>query len=78
MKAAVTEGYRQPLVIRELEEPPLPEHGARVRVMANGICRSDWHAWVFWHECDILPCLRAVPLMMRKRTCRGIRRDGRF
>ena len=46
MKAAVMEGYRQPLVVRELADPPLPEHGARVQVKANGICRSDWHTWV--------------------------------
>lgn len=46
MKAAVMEGYRKPLVVRDLPEPPLPAHGARVRVKANGICRSDWHTWV--------------------------------
>jgi D-arabinose 1-dehydrogenase-like Zn-dependent alcohol dehydrogenase len=45
MKAAVMEGYRQPLIVRELADPPLPDHGARVRVEANGICRSDWHTW---------------------------------
>ena len=46
MKAAVMEGVRQPLVVRELPDPPLPEHCARVQVKANGICRSDWHTWV--------------------------------
>ena len=46
MRAAVMEGYRQPLVIRDLLEPPMPEHAARVGVKANGICRSDWHTWV--------------------------------
>jgi alcohol dehydrogenase len=46
MKAAVMEGYRQPLVVCDVPEPPLPDHGARVSVKANGICRSDWHTWV--------------------------------
>ena len=46
MKAAVMEGYREPLVVRELADPPLPDHGARIAVKANGICRSDWHTWV--------------------------------
>ena len=46
MRAAVMEGYRRPLVVRELADPPLPDHGARIGVKANGICRSDWHTWV--------------------------------
>jgi D-arabinose 1-dehydrogenase-like Zn-dependent alcohol dehydrogenase len=46
MKAAAMEGYRTPLVMRELPDPPLPDHGARLTVKANGICRSDWHTWV--------------------------------
>ena len=46
MKAAAMEGYRTPLVLRDLPDPPLPAHGARVAVQANGICRSDWHTWV--------------------------------
>jgi D-arabinose 1-dehydrogenase-like Zn-dependent alcohol dehydrogenase len=46
MRAAVMDGYRQPLAVRELADPPLPDHGARVGVKANGICRSDWHTWV--------------------------------
>jgi D-arabinose 1-dehydrogenase-like Zn-dependent alcohol dehydrogenase len=33
-------------VVREVEEPGLPPHGALVRVRATGVCRSDWHAWV--------------------------------
>ncbi len=27
-------------------EPELPPHGAIVEVLATGVCRSDWHAWV--------------------------------
>jgi D-arabinose 1-dehydrogenase-like Zn-dependent alcohol dehydrogenase len=46
MKAAVMDGIRQPLVVRDVEEPQLAPGGAIVRVEANGICRSDWHLWV--------------------------------
>src|SRR5205085_4150638 len=45
MKAAVMEGIRQPLVVREVPDPKPPEGGVVVRVEANGICRSDWHLW---------------------------------
>jgi D-arabinose 1-dehydrogenase-like Zn-dependent alcohol dehydrogenase len=45
MKAAVMEGIRKPLVVRDVPEPQLQPHGAMIRVEANGICRSDWHAW---------------------------------
>lgn len=45
MKAAVMEGIRQPLVVRNVPEPEPAPHGALIRVEANGICRSDWHAW---------------------------------
>jgi D-arabinose 1-dehydrogenase-like Zn-dependent alcohol dehydrogenase len=39
------EGVRKPLVVRDVPEQPLPTNGARVRVEANGICRTDWHIW---------------------------------
>lgn len=45
MKAAVMEGFREPLVVREVSDPTPEPHGALIRVEANGICRSDWHAW---------------------------------
>ena len=46
MRAAVMDGYRVPLVVREMPDPTIEPHGALVRVEANGICRSDWHTWV--------------------------------
>jgi D-arabinose 1-dehydrogenase-like Zn-dependent alcohol dehydrogenase len=46
MKAAVLQEFRQPLVVRDMPEPELSPNGAIVRVRANGICRSDWHAWM--------------------------------
>jgi D-arabinose 1-dehydrogenase-like Zn-dependent alcohol dehydrogenase len=46
MIAAVMEALRQPLVIREVPDPAPAPDGAVVRVRANGVCRSDWHAWM--------------------------------
>lgn len=46
MRAAVMDGFRKPLVVRELPDPRPEPHGAVVAVKANGICRSDWHTWV--------------------------------
>jgi D-arabinose 1-dehydrogenase-like Zn-dependent alcohol dehydrogenase len=45
MRAAVMEGVRQPLVVKEMPDPAPPPNGALVRVEANGICRTDWHLW---------------------------------
>ena len=46
MRAAVMEGVREPLVVRDLPDPECAAEGAVVRVEANGVCRSDWHGWV--------------------------------
>jgi len=45
MKAALFEQYRQPLMVTEVSNPQCPEDGIIVRVMACGVCRSDYHAW---------------------------------
>ncbi|MEQ8356230.1 MAG: zinc-dependent alcohol dehydrogenase family protein [Kiloniellaceae bacterium] len=45
MKAAVLEAYNAPLVLRDVPDPEPGKAGAVIRVEANGICRSDWHAW---------------------------------
>lgn len=44
MKALVLEGVRR-LAIHERPIPQPGALGALVKVMANGVCRSDWHAW---------------------------------
>ena len=45
MRAAVFEGVRQPLVVREMPDPTVAPDGVVMRVEANGICRTDWHLW---------------------------------
>ncbi|QSO46194.1 zinc-dependent alcohol dehydrogenase family protein [Alicyclobacillus mengziensis] len=46
MKAAVLEEFQKPLVVREVPDPTITAKGAVIRVEANGVCRSDWHAWM--------------------------------
>lgn len=42
MRAVVVRGRPE---VREVADPTAPAGGVVVRVMATGICRSDWHAW---------------------------------
>lgn len=42
-KAAVLYGYNQPVVIEELEWDEPQNDEIAVRVLANGVCHSDWH-----------------------------------
>lgn len=45
MRAARLITYRQPLEVTTIPDPePLPD-GVVIRVLACGVCRSDWHAW---------------------------------
>ncbi len=44
MKALVLEGIQQ-LTVRDVPDPEPGALGVLIRVKANGVCRSDWHAW---------------------------------
>jgi D-arabinose 1-dehydrogenase-like Zn-dependent alcohol dehydrogenase len=61
MKAAVLENFGGPLAIRQLPDPTPGPHDAIVNVEANGICRSDWHAWMGdWEWIGLKPTLPRV------------------
>ena len=45
MRAAVLTEFNAPLKIQELPDPDCPQDGVLLRVLACGVCRSDWHAW---------------------------------
>lgn len=46
MRAMVMEQIAGPLDVREVPDPVAPDGGVVVQVLATGLCRSDWHAWV--------------------------------
>ncbi|MCC5902107.1 MAG: zinc-dependent alcohol dehydrogenase family protein [Halomonas sp.] len=52
MKAVVFERFSAPPQIQHLPDPTPEAHGVVVKVMATGVCRSDWHGWV-GHDTDI-------------------------
>lgn len=45
MRAVVIDAVRAQPEVREVAEPTAPAGGVVVKVMATGMCRSDWHAW---------------------------------
>lgn len=45
MRAVVIDSVRGRPEVREVPEPVAPGGGVVVRVLATGMCRSDWHAW---------------------------------
>lgn len=45
MRAVVLDAVRARPEVREVAEPTAPADGVVVRVVATGMCRSDWHAW---------------------------------
>lgn len=45
MRAAQLTGVRQPLKLVDLPDPVAPDGGVVLRVLACGVCRSDWHVW---------------------------------
>lgn len=52
MKAVVYEAFSAPPQIMTVPDPTPEAHGVVVKVMATGVCRSDWHGWV-GHDPDI-------------------------
>ncbi len=49
MRAAVLREFNADLVIETLPDPVCEPDGVVLRVLACGICRSDWHGWVGEH-----------------------------
>ncbi|QBR92961.1 alcohol dehydrogenase catalytic domain-containing protein [Nocardioides euryhalodurans] len=45
MRAVVVDAVRSRPEVREVPRPSAPAGGVVVRVVATGLCRSDWHAW---------------------------------
>lgn len=54
MKAVIYDAFGIRPEVRNVPDPTPETHGVVVKVMATGICRSDWHGWV-GHDADIHP-----------------------
>lgn len=52
MRAAIYEEFQKPLEIRQVPDPTPDPDGVVIKVMATGLCRSDWHGWM-GHDSDI-------------------------
>jgi len=52
MRAVVFEAFQQPPSIQTVPDPAPGNDGVVLRVMAAGLCRSDWHGWM-GHDPDI-------------------------
>ncbi|MDF1513274.1 MAG: zinc-dependent alcohol dehydrogenase family protein [Anaerolineae bacterium] len=52
MKAVVYESFQSQPVVQQVPDPTPVRDGVVIQVMANGICRSDWHGWM-GHDPDI-------------------------
>ena len=52
MKALLYQSFRERPRMSVLPDPAPADHGVVVKVMATGLCRSDWHGWM-GHDPDI-------------------------
>ena len=55
MRAAVFETFRGKITIQNIKDPIPKRHGVVVKVLATGLCRSDWHAWMGHDTGIVLP-----------------------
>ncbi|WP_120521018.1 zinc-dependent alcohol dehydrogenase family protein [Arthrobacter celericrescens] len=54
MRAVIFDAVRAQPDVRDVARPEAPAGGVVVKVMATGMCRSDWHAWA-GHDDIALP-----------------------
>lgn len=52
MRAVAFDQFGADLYIKDIEIPATRPHGVVIKVMATGLCRSDWHGWQ-GHDSDI-------------------------
>lgn len=53
MKAVVIEEFGKPMSVQNVPDPKPTDNGVVIKVRANGLCRSDWHAWM-GHDTDVI------------------------
>jgi alcohol dehydrogenase len=52
MRAIYFDEFAGPLIVKDLPIPRAENSSVVIRVMATGLCRSDWHAWM-GHDSDV-------------------------
>jgi len=55
VKAALFEQFGGEIEVTDVPDPSPPPGGVVVEVRANGVCRSDWHAWIGHDRSITLP-----------------------
>jgi alcohol dehydrogenase len=55
VRAAVYESFGGAIEIVDVNDPEPPTGGVVLKIEANGICRSDWHAWMGHDDTIELP-----------------------
>jgi len=75
MRAAVMEAVRKPLAVRDVADPKCPPNGVVIKTQAEGVCRSDWHAWSGdWTWIGLVP---PMPLVMGHEFCGVVEEAGK-
>jgi D-arabinose 1-dehydrogenase-like Zn-dependent alcohol dehydrogenase len=46
MRAVRYDAFQQPPGLVQVDDPRCPDAGVVIQVVATGLCRSDWHAWM--------------------------------
>jgi alcohol dehydrogenase len=52
MRAIYFDEFAGPLTVKEIPPPVAEKTSVVIQVMATGLCRSDWHAWM-GHDTDV-------------------------
>jgi alcohol dehydrogenase len=52
MRAIYFDEFAGPLIVKDLPIPSAENSSVVIRVVATGLCRSDWHAWM-GHDSDV-------------------------
>lgn len=74
-RAAILERFDAPLVLREIEIPPLAEGQVLVEIAAAGVCGSDVHMWRGQDPRTPLPIILGHEGVGRVVEARGLRQD---
>ncbi|MBI5018572.1 MAG: alcohol dehydrogenase catalytic domain-containing protein [Deltaproteobacteria bacterium] len=63
MRAILLEQFKGKMEVKNVPDPKLSDDNAVIiKIMANGICRSDWHEWMGdWEWVGLFPTLPIIP-----------------